>query len=233
MASATKKHMCTMCSPKPVAAVTSCKGCSKDLCRKHFNEHRDTLSKDLYNVFDLHDGLLQELQIKMDSASKPSDNDNARAVFKEIDEWERTTIERVSQAANEARADVPRLFNGKVEYDQLKQKVVTLTEELKEQQESENFVETDIDHWIRQIEQLKTDLNRPSEDETNFPVLQIQNIDWSAIIKFSSPSNKQENDTNLSQNQIDSGRLCLISIECSLASITSVTHRELTNDGRD
>jgi hypothetical protein len=36
---------------------------SKHFCREHFNEHRDKLSTDLYNVFDHHDHLLQELQI--------------------------------------------------------------------------------------------------------------------------------------------------------------------------
>jgi excinuclease UvrABC nuclease subunit len=117
MTSATRREMCVMCSPKQVVAITSCKGCLKDLCRKHFNEHRDTLSTDLHNVFDRHDNVLQELQLKINRESKSSDNNHARAILEQIDQWEKTTIKRVSQAANEARADVERLFDRKAGYD--------------------------------------------------------------------------------------------------------------------
>ncbi|CAF3302664.1 unnamed protein product [Rotaria sp. Silwood2] len=188
MRSTTGKDMCDMCSPKQVVAITSCKGCLKDMCRKHFNEHREKLFKDLHNVFDLHDNLLQELQLTINRASKSSVNDKALAFLIQIDEWKTRTIERVSQAANEARANVERLFSRKIEYDQLKQKVDEITKELKEQQESESFVEIDIDHWMKQLKQLKTDLNRPSKVDTNPPVLQIQNVDWNSVIKVSSPN---------------------------------------------
>jgi len=216
MTSATRKEVCTMCSPKQVVAITLCKGCLKDLCRKHFNEHRDILSTDLHNVFDQHDNLLQELQVKIDRESKPSENENARAILKQIEEWEKTTIKRVSQAANEARADVEHLFNRKVEYDRLKEKIVKMIEELKEKQESESFVETDIDHWIKQLEQLKIDLNRPSKVETNPPVLQIQHVDWNAIIQI----------------QSDRGMLYPMSVAYSLTRTTSVNLIELTVDKR-
>ncbi|CAF5058674.1 unnamed protein product, partial [Rotaria sp. Silwood1] len=105
-------------------------------------------------------------------AYKSSDSNNALALFKQIDEWKAKTIERVSQAANEARANVERLFSRKAEYDQLKKKVDEITKELKDQQESESFVETDIDHWMKQLKQLKADLNRPSKVDTDPPVLQ-------------------------------------------------------------
>ena len=86
----------------------------KTLCRKHFNEHRDVLSKDLNSVFDQHDGLMQELQLKMDCAHKSTDNENARAILKRIDEWEAATItKRASEVANEARANIERFFNRK------------------------------------------------------------------------------------------------------------------------
>jgi hypothetical protein len=206
--SASRKQMCAMCSPKQVAAITSCKGCLADLCRRHFNEHRDILSKNLHNVFDLHDDLLEELRLKMDPISKPSDNDNARAILKQIDEWEMTTFARVSQEADKARAHVEHVFNRKMEFDQLKQKIGKITEELKEQQEeSDSFVETDIEHWIDQLERLRIDLNRPSKFETNPPVLQIQNIDWNTIIKICSPF--KEASAYLARNPMNTGSFCM------------------------
>jgi hypothetical protein len=193
----TSKSICSMCSPKQVFAIASCKGCLKDLCRKHFNEHRDELSKDLDKVFGCHDHFLQELQIEIDRTSKPLDNDNARVILKQVDEWERNTIERVSQAANEVRANVERLFSRKTEYNQLKLQMDKITNELKEQQQSESFVETDIDHWMKQMKQLKIDLTLPSTVTPNLPVLQIQNIDWDATIKIASPSEQSCRETGM------------------------------------
>jgi small-conductance mechanosensitive channel len=196
-AAMTSKSICSMCSPKQVLAIASCKGCLKDLCRKHFNEHRDELSKNLYNVFEHRDHLLQELQIKIDQTSIPLDNDNARVILKQVDEWERTTIERVSQAANEVRANGERLFSTNIEYDRLKLQMDKITNELQEQQQSESFVETDIDHWMKQLEQLRIGLNRPATLQTNPPVLQIQNVDWNTIIKIASPFEEYRQETGM------------------------------------
>ncbi|CAF2128326.1 unnamed protein product [Rotaria magnacalcarata] len=206
------KDMCDMCSPKQVIAIMSCKGCLKDMCRKHFNEHRDKLSTDIYNVSDLRDNILQELQIAIDRASKSPHTGTALQLSKQIDEWKTKTIERVSQAAKEAHASVECLFSRKLEYDQVQQKVDQITNELKEQQESESFVETDIDHWMKQLKQLKSDLNRPSQVETNPPVLQIQSIDWKSIIAISTSN---ENYDKLSQNLFEQGILYSLSINYS------------------
>ncbi|CAF3062967.1 unnamed protein product [Rotaria socialis] len=196
------KDMCNMCSPKQVIAITSCKGCLKDMCRKHFNEHRDKLSADIYNVSDLRDNLLQELQIASNRASKSSSTGTALQLSKQIDEWKTKTIECVSQAAKAAHASVERLFSRKLEYDQVQQKVDQLTKECKEQQESESFVETDIDRWMKQLKQLKSDLNRPSQGETNPPTLRIQSIDWKSIIKISTANERY---ANSSENEFEQG----------------------------
>ena len=215
-----------MCVPKQVSAITSCKGCLKDLCRKHFNEHRDKLSKDLLNVFDHHDSFLQELQIKIDRASTAWKTDNARAILKQVDEWEMKTIERISKAASEARRNVERLFSRKADYDQLKQQIGKITNDLKEKQESESFVETDIDYWMKKLKQFKIDLNRSSATETNPPVLQIQTVDWNAIIKITSSSTQHEKSVHLPQNYLKRSMLCSISKQCSRTSKTNAVQKE-------
>lgn len=213
--STTKNQMCSMCSPQQVTAITSCEGCSKKLCRKHFNEHRDILSKDFQNVFDRHDSLLQDLQLKINSASKPTDNAKARAILTEIDEWEKTTIKRVSQTANTARITLESLFNRKSEFDQFKQKFDRITEELKERQESESFLETHIDHWIKRLEQLKIETHQPSTIEINPPVLQIQNIDWHTVIKLCSPLDQPKDKPKLIRDPILCAMKLYFPISCS------------------
>ena len=181
------KEVCSLCSPKQVTAVTSCKGCLKGFCRKHFNEHRDELSQDLQSIFDQHDRLLQELQVKIDHASRPSKSNSARAILKQITEWEITTIKLISEAADEARADVEQLFSRKLQLGQLKQIMSRITEELKERQESESFVEIDINNWTKQIKQLKTDLDRPSTFETNPLLFEMENFDQRILIQIRPP----------------------------------------------
>lgn len=186
MANTIQKPMCAMCAPKETFAITSCKGCFKDFCRKHFNDHRDILSKSLHHVIDLHDTLLQELQFKIDNETKEPVDSNACTILKQIDDWEKTTLECISKAANKVRVEVKRSCTRKMEFDQFNQKISDLTKELKEQQESESFIETDINQWINKLEQIKIDLNRPLKFHMNETDLQIKNIDWNDVIKISS-----------------------------------------------
>ncbi|CAF1091329.1 unnamed protein product [Rotaria sordida] len=197
--------MCDLCSPRQVVAITSCKGCGKHLCRKHFNEHRENLTKGLQNVIDLRDNVLQELARVIDSTLKSPGHNNAVALLKQIDEWKTKTIERVTQAANDACKSVERLFSRKEEYDQIKQNIYQITKELKEQQELESFVESDIDQWTNQLNQLQTDFNRPLKVEINSPVLQIQTIDWNATIKITPSDEKQDKYVDLTINQLEKG----------------------------
>ena len=203
--SAAGNEVCSLCSPKSVIAVTSCKGCSKDFCRKHFNEHRDELSQDLHGVFDQHDRLLQELQIKINCVSKSSNSKSARAILKQIDEWEVTIIKRVSEAAKEARADVEQLFSRKLQLGQLKKDMSIITEELKEQQESESFVETDINSWTKRLKQLKIDLDQPSTFETNPPVFEFENFGRDSLIEIRPPVRMYETSDNIGRNRSQSG----------------------------
>ena len=77
------------------------------------------------------------------------------------------------------------LFDRKIEFGQFHHKISKLTKELKEQQHSESFVEPDINQWMKQLEQLKSDLNRPLKFRTNAPNLQIKKVDWNDIIRIS------------------------------------------------
>lgn len=197
MTSIAKKQVCSLCAPKETFAILSCKGCSTDFCRKHFNEHRDTLSNDLNKLFHRHDRLLEELQTKIDHSSNLSNNENARVILKQINEWETTATQRVSQVAREARAKLERLFDRKLEYAQLNQRLSEARQAMQEQQNEENFVENHINHWIKQLEQLKTDLNRPSQAERTPPTIQIQNIDWNNIVKISAMPDNNKHSTHL------------------------------------
>ncbi|UJR24889.1 hypothetical protein I4U23_006257 [Adineta vaga] len=192
------KVMCTMCTTQLIPSIVSCQGCSKNLCRKHFSEHRDALSVDLRDICDYHNNILQQLQVQINCEEGTSYN-NIHDLLKKIDEWEKITIESVSQRAQEARTTIQCLNNPTKQYHTLKQKLNKMREDFKEQEVSESFVETDINQWNHQLNQIKINLDQLSKIKTNPPVLQIENMDWSSTIKILFPFKIPEQELPLQQ----------------------------------
>ncbi|CAF3548460.1 unnamed protein product [Rotaria socialis] len=190
--SATRKYMCDLCSPKQTVSITKCDGCLRHMCNKHFNDHRHKLSTDLDSVFNFHNDLQQSLQRRIDDPSTSPDYINAIPFLKQIDEWERSTIERVSQRANEARANIEHFFSRRQENNKLKQLVETIGNEAQEHKESESFVDTDINNWKKQLKNVQTAFNRPSEIKTDSVFIQIKDIDWNTIIRASFSGEQRE-----------------------------------------
>lgn len=205
-----RKNICEACAPKQVPAIISCKGCLKDYCRKHFNEHRDKLSNDLHNVFDRHYELLQALQLKTEHTSNPTNNPHARALLKQIDEWKTRTIENVLRTADEVSANVEYIFSRKIQPDELKHRMDSIREKLQELQESDSFVETHIDQCTKQLEQLKIDLSRPLPYEIDPPVLQFQPINWNAVIKIQGADENYQKCIYYYENLSNQGGSCCI-----------------------
>lgn len=96
----------TRCATCGKAAGTfTCRGCAKDFCLRHTNEHRQELTKQMdENVISLHDQLRQNL----DEQTK---NPDCHPLMKQIGEWERTSIEQIHQAANDSRKQLSNLIN--------------------------------------------------------------------------------------------------------------------------
>ena len=214
--SAREKSVCNACAPKPIVAVTSCHGCSQNFCRKHFNEHRDQLSIDLQTVFGQHDSLLEELQVQLDRSSNPLNTGPAVDLLKRIADWKKATIANVTRAADETSAHVQRLFSRTQDLDQLKKRVDEITKELKVQQESESFVETDIDRWMEHLKGIQTDLSQPPLIHRNPPRLQISEIDWNTIIQVSNRQDPSTQSAASVRNQTHPGMLYSMIRDCLL-----------------
>ena len=115
MATASKESgnkICDTCTPKKTIAITSCHGCNRDFCRQHFNTHRDQLSKCLQDHIHLHNEIAQDLRARIDfSLHHQLNNDKARELLRQIDQWEKRTIDECRQIAAEARNSVKELFD--------------------------------------------------------------------------------------------------------------------------
>ncbi|CAF0957621.1 unnamed protein product [Adineta ricciae] len=193
--SSTAKTNCRQCAPKPVAAITSCKGCSEDFCRKHFNEHRDQLSNQLHVVINQHDNILQSLQPQAASRSNTSRVERANQLLQQIEQWKTNAIGQVMRVAKDATDTIERLFNTEIQLQKLRERTRVITKELRDQEESDSFVESDIQRWTKQLEEIKNDATRPLPFAIQPPKIEIQSIPWDSIIKIHSapPSTKTTN----------------------------------------
>ncbi|CAF1176878.1 unnamed protein product [Rotaria sordida] len=183
--------MCHTCAPKQMIAITSCHGCALNFCRKHFDEHREKLDHDFDNIINRRDGILHHFQASVYHSLNPLDNDNVQVLLKQIDEWQAKTIEACYRVADNARMKIEKLFKEVKTNDHINKQVNELSKELKEQQDLENFIETDLERWKKQLEELEKDISKFAEMPRNITI-EIQMINWENMIKFSYISNSEE-----------------------------------------
>ncbi len=97
--SSSSKAPCATCGNK-AAGIFRCEGCLNVFCRKHLNEHRDLLSHQLDEIVLEHDTLQQTI------VENQSKQNNQHPILKEIDQWEKNSIMKIQQLAEEARQQV-------------------------------------------------------------------------------------------------------------------------------
>ncbi len=112
--SSSSKAPCATCANK-AAGIFRCEGCLNVFCRKHLNEHRDLLSHQLDEIVFEHDTLQQNI---VENRSKQN---NQHPILKEIDQWEKNSIMKIQQLAEEARQQVKSSTNSQT--GSLKEKI--------------------------------------------------------------------------------------------------------------
>jgi hypothetical protein len=102
--STTKKTPCATDSCKSLG-ILKCEGCSQIFCRIHVNEHRDELSHQWDEIVLEHDTLKETINKQND------EQNNHQVLLEQIDRWERDSIVKIQQTAQEARQQIKRLIN--------------------------------------------------------------------------------------------------------------------------
>ncbi len=98
-ASLSSKPPCATCGNKSVG-VFKCEGCLQTFCRKHSNEHRDSLSHQLDEIVLEHDTLQQTI---VEQKEKQSDRHH---LIEHIDKWGKESIVKIQKTAEDARQQV-------------------------------------------------------------------------------------------------------------------------------
>ncbi len=152
MATAAGRSRCVRCSKE--TAILKCGGCTQDFCYHHFVDHREELNIQLEEVEVNRDLFRQTL-------SEQTAEPEKHLLIKQIDQWECDSIEKIRQAAQEARQIL--LQNTTTTYiKHIEVKLNKLTDQIRQGREENDFVETDLRHWNEQLTELTKELNKPS-----------------------------------------------------------------------
>jgi len=153
MASSSTRKLCANSDGCKLPTATKCEGCSQALCIKHFIDHRRLLSEEM-NAFIIEHDQFQH------SLNQQTAQPELHPLIKQIDEWEKASIIKIQQTAKELRLEL--LPFTTTHLDELSKNIRQLTEKLREAREHDSFVETDLRHWKKLIEDLKQNLASPS-----------------------------------------------------------------------
>jgi hypothetical protein len=102
--------------------------------------------------------------------------------LKTIDEWEKSMIANIKSTAAANKTRLTQILNE--EKDQLKNKFKAMADELKTNQSSSDYVESDIQEWQKQISECKQKLEQLQTYNNDFITMDIKPIDWSNSINI-------------------------------------------------
>ena len=149
-AATTGKSHCAICGKERRTVL--CDGCLQTFCYNHLNDHRQELSKQLDEVEVTRDLFRQSLT---EQTSQP----RKHTLMKEIDEWERDSIKKIQDTAEEARQQLFHHITGHIQ--DIETRLSELTDQLRTSRQDNDFIETDLHQWKEELQRLKEELSKP------------------------------------------------------------------------
>jgi DNA repair exonuclease SbcCD ATPase subunit len=150
------------------AGTFYCPGCKAYFCDDDFRNHREMLVHGL-----------DELQEKINKAS--SQKHSGSSLLSQIDAWQKDTIQKVKQTAQQARQQVSKILNSKQK--EITRQFRTVSQELKQFKQTKGVLEQDLSRLKNQIEQLHKDLEKLSQlPAIELNMKQSEQIVWCRMI---------------------------------------------------
>ncbi|CAF0826672.1 unnamed protein product [Adineta steineri] len=150
MAMANNKRQCFTCNKEKI--TYSCKGCSKEFCLTHLPEHQLILNGELNYITNEYN----EFKQKINEQKQNPQND---FLIKEIDQWERNSIEIIQQKAEDCRKIameyLPTIFND------IENNFNDLNQQIKEIHQENEFNEINLNYLRNQLMKITEELNNP------------------------------------------------------------------------
>ena len=143
--------LCSLCNK--AKGIYRCEGCSQNFCPKHSLDHRTTLNKQLEEITITHDLLNRTLIQQTEDPEK-------RPLIQQINQWENNAIDHVRKKAEQLRQEL--LNDVTQDVTQIRQKLQSLSNRLRQGQEENDSSEIDLRQWTQRLEELRTELINPT-----------------------------------------------------------------------
>lgn len=160
MARQLNEPKCSMCDEE---GDTFCRGCSKDFCLDHLNEHRQFLHEQLGLIQNDFNQFRQNvMDIKNQSEKHP--------LIKQIDRWEKESILKIQEKANQCRQRLINFTNQSIV--QIEIQLNETNQQLSSSgKQKKNFNEIHLNNFREKLKELNQKLDQPE----NLSIEQIPN----------------------------------------------------------
>ena len=135
-------------------------------------------------------------QLQQDINNSVQSNNQQSPIITEINKWESSTIEKVKKVAAEARQQTVQLLNAsRIKIDN---EFKSFSRELATLQESEDYIEHDLERLNQKINQFKLDVKQSNQPTTiQLHTEQADQINWGTLIyveeiRLSATKNNQQ-----------------------------------------
>ncbi|CAF4213860.1 unnamed protein product, partial [Adineta steineri] len=153
MAMANSKTQCFTCDKEKI--TYPCKGCLKEFCLTHLTEHQQILNDELNHITNEYN----EFKQRIDEQKQNRQNPQKDLLLKQIDQWERNSIEIIQQKAEECRkiamGHLPTFFSN------IEKKFNNLNEQIKQIHSENECNEINLNYLRSQFIEIKQELNNP------------------------------------------------------------------------
>ncbi|CAF1279660.1 unnamed protein product [Adineta steineri] len=154
MAMANNKTQCFTCNKDKI--TYPCKGCSKEFCLNHLTEHQQILNEELNHIINDYDEFKQTIN---EQKQNPQNLQN-HSLIKQINQWERNSIEIIQHKARDCREIV--IKSSETFITDIENKFKDLSEQIKQIHNENEFNEINLNYLRNQLIEITEELNNPS-----------------------------------------------------------------------
>ncbi|CAF1221260.1 unnamed protein product [Adineta steineri] len=151
MAMANNKTQCFKCKKEKI--TYPCEGCSKRFCFMDLAGHKQLFNDELNHIINDYDQFKQRI-------NEQKQNPQNHPLLKQINQWERNSIEIIQQKAQECRNIVIKLSQRLI--DDIEMKFNDLSEQIKQIHKENEFNEINLNYLTNQLRKITEELNNPS-----------------------------------------------------------------------
>ncbi|CAF0827552.1 unnamed protein product [Adineta steineri] len=162
MAMVNNKTQCFKCNREKI--TYPCKGCSKEFCFTDLSEHKQILNEELHHITNGYNEFKQTI-------NERKQNPQNHSLIEQINQWERNSIGKIIQKAQEYREILIKLSETCINDTEMK--FNDLSDQIKEIQKENEFNEINLNYLRNELTEITEELNNPlkisiKEDSQSF-----------------------------------------------------------------